>query len=413
MARMEIPKMKILVTTQHYRPEPFNISDICEELAARGHEVTVLTGLPNYPEGIFYDGYKDGRARVENIEGVRVVRSRLLPRKTGPIHRVINYYSFSSNASKMAKSLPSDFDVVFAYQTSPVMMARPALAYAKTFGAPVLLWCVDIWPECLTAGGIKKDSMVYNHYAKVSKEIYSAADALAVPSPAFADYLRDELGLNQGECLYLPQYAEDLFDAVSDISVEGYDPSLVNFTFAGNVGVAQSVDTIIKAASLLSNVPEIVFHIVGAGSELEHCKTLAKGLENVVFHGSRPLEDMPSYYAASDVMLATGLADGIMERTLPRKIQSYMAARKPIVASFEGEVRRVIVEANCGFCCAPEDAEGLARICVAMAESGEERCKAMGESGRRYYESNFSKKSFFEKLEGEFARLKGCDSCAL
>lgn len=404
--------MKILFVSQHYWPEPFNSCDICEELVRRGHEVTVLTGQPNYPEGDFYPGYGGGAVFEEERNGVRVVRSKLHPRKTGVVHRVWNYYSFSFQASRLARKLPAGFDVVYSFQTSPVMMANPAIAYCKKHGTPLLIHVFDIWPECLLMGGIKSGGLIYNHYKRVSRRIYSAADRLALGSRTFVDYLRDTVGIDAGNAFYLPQYAEDFFgqDVVdaTDLNDADFPRDALNLMFAGNVGAAQSVDTIIRAASLLKGEP-FMFHIMGSGSELESCERLAHdvGADNVVFHGRHPVEEMPAYYAKVDAMLISFAKTPLLVHFLPRKLQTCLYAGKPVIGTVIGASREVIEAAECGVCCDPEDPEGLARACRKMASYSVEERRRMGVCGKRYYETHFSKAGFFAKLEGELAQLKG------
>ncbi len=400
--------MRVLAVTQHYWPEPFNTADMCEGLASRGHEVTVLTGLPNYPEGEIYSGYGGGSNRRQERNGVRIVRSWLVPRKRGVAARVANYYSFSKAASRLARKLPGDFDVVVAFQTSPVMMADPAIAYARHVGAPLLHYVIDIWPECLLSGGVSKDSAVYRMFARVSRRIYGEADRLAVTSPLFIDYLSDLLG-KPVDAVRLPQYAEDIFSSMPDKRPEGYDPAKINLTFAGNVGAAQSVKTIVEAAALLKDDPAFAFHIVGSGSELDACIELAGELDasNIVFHGRHPIDEMPAYYAASDAMLATFSASPILGYTLPRKVQSYLAAGKPVLGTLVGEAARVMDEAGCGLRCDAENAAGLAAICREFAGLPEGARQAFGAAGRAYYEEHFTKQKFLDTLEGELRKLKG------
>lgn len=397
------------MVSQHYWPEPFNVADVCEALAARGHKVTALVGTPNYPEGEIYPGYEKGANAHQSRNGVDIVRVPLIPRKQDPIHRVLNYYSFARNGEQMARKIDSGYDVVVSFQTSPVMQARPAIAYAEATGAPLLHYVVDIWPECLLAGGIKKGSVTYNHYAKVSQRIYGKADRLAVTSPLFVDYLSNLMGW-QVEAALLPQYAEDgFFETPFCSAPEGYDPEKFNVTFAGNVGAAQSVQTLVRAAALLKDDSRFAFHIVGSGSELAACETLATELVagNVTFHGRHDISEMPSFYAASDAMVATFSSDETLAWTLPRKIQSYMAAGKPVIAAIGGETERVLTEACCGVCCAAEDAEGLARACSRLADATPERRAEMGAAGRAYCESHFTKNRFLETLESELEKLKG------
>lgn len=404
--------MRILAVSQYYWPEPFNVSEICEELVARGHSVTVLTGLPNYPEGELYSGYEKRQKRVENRNGVKIIRSWLWPRKTGALNRLLNYESFCRSASRLARKLDDDFDIVLSFEISPVMSAEPAIAYARRMGCPLLIYVIDIWPECLLSGGVAKDSAIYKHYAKVSRRIYSSADRLAITSPLFRNYIEELLG-HEIDAFDLPQYAEEIFEGISPSAPKGYRPDRVNLTFAGNVGSAQSVQTIVKAAAALKGEP-VLFHIVGSGSELDACKRLSRelGAENVIFHGRHPLEEMPAYYGASDAMLATFADNPILGYTLPRKVQSYMAAGKPILGTLTGESRRVIDESQCGLCCDAGDEHGLASVvrrflCLSDAEKAE-----MGSRAKSYNEAHFSRKHFFEKLETELISMKE-GSCEL
>ncbi|WP_368284930.1 glycosyltransferase family 4 protein [Enorma massiliensis] len=399
--------MRILVVCQHYWPEPFNSTDVCETLVARGHDVTVITGLPNtgMPDNDIPAEWMQPERWDEVRNGVRIMRAKLHPRKSGAINRIRNYLSFWANANKLARNLDDEFDVVLGYQFSPVMQVDPGIVYAKKHHKKMLLYCFDLWPASLLAGGFKEGSLPFAWMKHVSKRIYSDADAIAVTSPLFDEYFRNELGLNISESAYLPQYAEDLFLRESATPVDGYDSSKLNLTFAGNVGSAQSVETIVEAASLVRDSQQIVFHIVGSGSALDSCKERAEELmlDNVVFHCRRPLEEMPAYYAASDAMIVT-FADSPMARyTLPRKVQSYLAAGKPVLAAASGETERVIREARCGYCCGFGDARGLARIVDAFAKTG--NAAELGESARRYYRTHFSKEVFFSYLEQALARL--------
>lgn len=399
--------MKILLVSQHYRPEPLNSSDIAEGLAARGHEVWALVGQPNYPQGDIYPGYDAHKLMEEDIEGVHVVRCPLHPRKTGAVHRMWNYYSFSRSGVKVQRRLPDDFDVVLSYQTSPVMMAKPAIAYARRTGAPLLLYCLDIWPECLTAGGIKAGSAVYNHFLKVSRRIYQEADLLAITSPLFESYLRDIVGVDVGDVVSLPHFANGDFEQCERADMPGFDSAKINLTYAGNIGAAQSVGTIVRTAALLKDDARFAFHIVGSGTDLQNCKALAESLEadNVTFHGRHPIEAMPAYFAASDAMILTFGDSVLLGYTLPLKIHTYLAAGKPILCSANGDARRVVEEARCGFCSASGDAEGLVDSCLTFAECTDKT--GLGVHARAYYEDHYTKERFFATLEQALTTLKG------
>ena len=398
--------LKVLAVSQHYWPEPFAIADVCEGLAAMGHEVTVLTGTPNYPDGDIYPGYEKGAHASQEHNGVRIRRVSIVPRGRETWQRVVNYYSFSTAAKREVLKIHSGYDVVLSFQTSPVMMARPALAYGKKNHVPVLLWCQDLWPESLTVGNIKRSSLVYKAYAHVSRKIYEAADVLAVTSINFSDYFKDVLKMNR-ETVYLPQYAEDIFSSAAEMRPEfNYDK--LNLTFAGNVGAAQAVNTLVEAGHYLEGDDRFAIHVVGSGSELETLRKYSAeiGASCVEFHGRHPLAEMPSFYDSSDAMVATFADNTILGYTLPRKVTSYMAAGRPVIGTVTGEARRVIEQAGCGLCCDPEDPKGLAEVCRKFADMAPEERQAMGELGRRYYEEHFAKDSFYTILDTELQKMK-------
>ena len=394
--------MRILVVCQHYWPEPFNSTDVCEGLVARGHEVTVLTGLPNtgMPGDDVPEEWRDGRNRVQERNGVRILRAALHPRRSGATDRIRNYLSFWRNGNRLARSLDEDFDVVLGYQFSPVMQVDPGLVYARRHHRRMLLYCFDLWPASLLAGGFGEGSLPFRWMRSVSRRIYSQADRIAVTSPLFDEYLRGELGLDIPDSAYLPQYAEDLFLAEPGPAPAGYDPSRVNLTFAGNVGQAQSVCTMVEAAALLRDEPGIAWHVVGSGSALPDCEARARELKltSITFHGRRPLEEMPSYYAASDAMVVTFAESPVAQYTLPRKVTTYLAAGRPVLAALSGETRRVVDDAGCGLCCGIGDAAGLARIACEFAARPDKA--ELGLRAREYYQRHFTKARFFDKLEG-------------
>ena len=397
--------MRILTVSQYYWPEPFNVADICEELVSRGHEVTVLTGIPNYPEGNVYPGYAAKRGMEEERNGVRILRTPLRPRKTGAVNRFLNYGSFSRNASRKARGLSEKYDVVLAYEVSPVMSANPAIVYAKANDVPCVIYVLDIWPECLLMGGITKDSPIYKHYRRVSSRIYSSADVLVVSSPRFIDYLRPMVG-GGAAYEYLPQYAEDIFaensrGKVLQVSwlLDGYAPEGFDLTFAGNVGASQAVDVIVRSAKYIDGSVRI--HIVGSGSELARCREIAKedGLTNVFFHGRHPLEAMPVFYKASDALVVSFANSPVVGYTLPRKVQTYLAAGKPLVGAALGVARKVIEEADCGLVCNPGAPEAFAEVCRKFATSTDAKRAEWAANARNYYESNFERGTFFNNLE--------------
>ena len=390
--------MKILVVCQYYHPEPFRIHEVCESLAKRGHRVTVLTGLPNYPMGVIPEEYKDGRHRDETVEGVRIIRVKERPRTPGKVGLARNYLSFVVNGSIKALTMKKDFDVIFVYQLSPVLMAIPAYI-AKWFSKTkkIAIYCLDLWPESLTSLGIDKSSLFFRFMKTVSVRIYKGAYSIGYTSRMFKEYFTKELGVTGKDFVHIPQFADDLFSDIRSDTARSKDT--VDYVFAGNVGMMQSADTIIKAAALASD-ERIRWHIVGDGFALDECKELAAKLnlgEKVKFYGRLPVEEMPRFYGMADAMIVTLADNEMISYTLPGKIQSYMAAGKAVIASANGETASVIKEAGCGMCAPAQDEKALSVIADKMAASAD--FKRLGENSRRYYDEHFTKKNHVDLIE--------------
>lgn len=392
--------MKILVVCQYYYPEPVRISDICEELVKRGHDVTVLTDIPNYPMGDIYPGYHKKNKMIENINGVKVHRCFTIPRKKNVFMRLLNYHSFSFFSKLYINKLDDDFDVVFVNQLSPVMMANAAINYKKKYNKKIVMYCLDIWPESLCAGGIRKNSLIYKIYFNISRKIYKNMDKILVTSKSFINYLSDSFNINDDVFEYLPQYAESIFDKDKCRKKEnGY----IDLLFAGNIGKAQSIDTIIDAAFILKKHKNLFFHIVGDGQELERLKIKTKkfDLKNVIFYGRKPLEKMPEFYKKADAMLVTLCGDSLISSTLPGKIQSYMAAGKPIIAAANGETKEVIENAQCGYCSDAEDAKKLADNILKFINCNNK--KELSNNSFIFYNKYFCKDKFINTIIDKFS----------
>jgi len=394
--------MNILTICQYYYPEPFRITDICEEFVKRGHSVTVVTGIPNYPMGEIYDGYKHGEKRDEVINGVNVHRCFTIGRKKGVLRRFLNYFSYAISSSKYVSKLKDDFDVVFVNQLSPVLMANAGIKYKQKYDKMLILYCLDLWPESIVAGGIKRGSLIYKLFHRISKSLYQHADKILVTSKSFSTYFKKEFQIENTE--YLPQYAESFF---SPELCRKEPDEYIDLMFCGNIGSAQSVSMIIEAANLAKEIKNLRWHIVGDGSELENVRSLSYeyGLTSVFFYERQPVEKMPKYYAMADVMLVTMKKDPVISWTLPGKVQTYMAAGKPIIGAIDGETQKVITESQCGFCSESDDAkklvESVKRFCkMTLAERS-----SMGQNAYTYYVKHFHKDTFFTRLITSYLEL--------
>ena len=353
--------------------------------------------------GKVFDGYSNCRVIEEEHNGIDITHVPVLPRGSNAVSRLISYHHYPLSAKRYVNGLEKEFDVVFSNQSSPVMMVEPALEYAKKWGKRVVMYCMDLWPASLCVGGIKKESPIYKYYWKVSKRIYENVDIILITSRSFKKYFVTEFGIPENKIDYLPQYATTQFENLpkqSNVKKETTD-----FVFAGNVGAAQNLEIILKAAKIIADErvtdhgKEIKFHIIGNGQSLGYLQNYAEreSITNVIFHGRKPPEDMPGYYMMADAMLVTMIPDKLVSLTLPAKVQSYMAAGKPILASADGEIASVIKESMCGFCAKADDEKALKdRIEDFINLQNREQ---LGENARKYYLDNFSAGLVMDKLE--------------
>ena len=389
--------MNLLVVTQYYYPEQFRVNDICEEFAKRGHNVTVLTGLPNYPYGEIYDGYLDKAGTETVVNGVRIRRCRLFPRKKGLLNLIHNYVSFSFNGTKEIKQLKESFDVIFVYQMSPVTMAIPAIVLARKKRIPLVLYCLDLWPASILDHGVKRDGLLYLIVKKISSNIYKKCDKLIVSSPSFIRYISDLCQIDTGKMSFIPQHAE----AVYDDFTSSKKSDVFHFVYLGNIGFAQNCECIVEAAKRISSSVRFNVHFVGSGSKLEELRGLVEknGMgDYFYFHGFQKIDQIWRFYEIADACILTLSSETEIGLTIPAKLQGYMAAGKPVVAAISGDAKVIIEEAKCGYCVDSGDIEGLAASMAKMMENREVTCQ-MGINARDYYDKHFKKSVVLNQME--------------
>ena len=395
--------MKILVIYQHYWPEPFRIHEICEDLVKRGHYVTAVVGLPDYPTGKIPAEYRWFRKRKENINGVDVRRCFEIGRRNTKLGLAVNYCSYMISASIKVLFLKHDYDVVYAYCTSPVLMTVPAIIYRTLFHKPLVLHVLDIWPACLSAMNVRQDSLFYRWMKRVSRWVYKRADTLLYSSKRFQTYLKEVHQLEVPAENYLPQFADDIFGTLPAAPRSPY----IELVFAGNIGRVQGVETLIRAAALLKDKP-IRWHILGNGANYKRCEELVNKLhleDTVILYGRRPVAEMPEYYAMADALLVSMRQEEYVSYTLPGKVQSYMAAGKPILGSISGEAEDTIREAECGLCAPGDNPEAFANIVLAFIADAQR--SSMGDNAKQYYREHFTKQGIMDQTEQILRRQSG------
>lgn len=392
--------MRILIISSHFYPENFRINDFAKTLKNRGHQVTVLTGLPHYPKGKLFDGYSFWGITEEDYFGVRVVRVPIITRGKGrSIRLALNYLSFI--LSSLFLGLPrvkSKYDVSFVFASSPITSCIPAIALKRWTNTPVYLWVQDLWPESIAAVGHIDSQKIVQATGRLVKWIYQRCDKIFIQSRAFKDSVL-KWGGKPEQLVYFPNWAEDFYSSKQELpKIDHEFPAGFNLLFAGNLGKAQSLDTLIEAAKKLKN-QNINFIFLGDGSEKAHLQKQAQGLDHVYFWDRRPPEQMPSYFKQSDALLVSLTDDPIFSLVIPSKVQTYLAAGRPIIGSLNGEGARIIEESDSGLVAAAENAETLAKNIKVLSEMSEKETYKKALNGRTYYQKHFNKENLMKQFE--------------
>lgn len=384
--------MKILVVSQYYWPESFRINEVVDVLRQHGCEVAVLTGQPNYPGGKIFDGYRSTSLGRQEHSGYVIHRVPMAPRGEGSALRLAaNYLSFLSSASLFGPWLlrGQRFDVIFVFGMSPILQIIPGVILKWLKRAPLVTWIQDLWPQSLEVTGFVTNARVLSMVAKVVRWLYRSNDLLLVQSVGFIDEVRSMAGRTPVE--YHPNPGELAF------ATEPTGPCTLtlepafNVVFAGNLGTVQALETIVEAARLLSHLPNIRFILIGSGSRSGWLQSeIARlGLTNIQLPGRFPPEAMPGILSQASALLVSLARSPIMSQTIPSKVQAYLAAGKPIIASLDGEGARVIKDAQAGLACPAEDAAALANAVTELESADPAALLRMGANSRLYYEAHF------------------------
>ena len=401
-------KKHILVISQYFYPEQFRINDICTEWVKRGYKVTVITGIPNYPQGRFYNGYGLFKNRKENYNGVDIIRIPLIPRGNNAIMLALNYFSFvvSGFFWKLFTKIKADY--VFIFEVSPMTQALPGVWYAKKRKIPCYLYVQDLWPENVEIITGIKNKYIIGAIGKMVDYIYARCTKIFTTSNSFIKSINDR-GVPIDKIEFWPQYAEDFYRPLVKKSIpEIPDDDKFNIIFAGNIGYAQGLDILPKVASILNKRDlkrKIRFNIVGDGRYKNELVDLVNksGLTDMFnFIPKQPAARIPEFMAASDAAFLC-LSDGpLFAMTIPAKLQSYMACGIPILASADGETDRIIREANAGLCSPAGDVSCLADIIIEMSIKSQDQLNQIGKNAKGYYDRNFNKTELLNRMDEYF-----------
>lgn len=403
-------KKKILFVCQYFYPETFRGNDIAFYLAKEGHDVHVVTGIPNYPKGKFFPEYGIFKKRHEVINGVRVTHLPIVPRgEDNKIMLMLNYFSYLivGWVWMFFHALCHKYDMVFCQQLSPVTMSSPAVLYKKMRKVPLYTWVLDLWPESLTAAGGINNKYILGFFDWFVKSEYKNSDKILTSSKSFDKSIL-KYGDYKDKIIYYPQWS----DGTSGSSKSEYTlPKTLqelsndsNFIvmFAGAVGEAHGMECNMQAALKTKEYINIKWVIVGDGRRLDWVRTFVKdnGLEDTVITlGRFPSETMPLFFEKADVMLASLTDSPLFNMYSPAKIASYMAAERPVIAVLNAEGGEVIKAAECGWNVKAGDADCLAELVIKLSSTDKQELISKGRKGKEYYDNFFTKEKCLRKLD--------------
>lgn len=396
--------MNILVITQYFFPESFRINDVCLGLKERGHKITVLTGKPNYPSGRYFDGYNWFNKSIENWNEIEIYRSNLFLRgKGGAIRLFLNYFSFAFFASIKLLFINKKFDKILIFAPSPITVGIPGVFGKKKFNSKTFLWVHDLWPESIKIAGGVKTLWILKLIDKLTRWIYSNTDELLIQSNGFLSYINSQ-GVNSEKIKYYPFYAESFYK-VLEPEQEYLEqlPSGFKILFAGNIGESQSFMTLLSAAKILKEKNILINWIIfGDGRMKKNVEKEIKisGLQNnFILKGTVPASEMPKYFSCVNGLVISLKNSDIFSRTIPGKLQSYLACGKPIIGSLNGVGADIIKESGSGFVGSAESVDELVDAIIKLYNTPLIEQTRMGLNARKYFDQEFERERLLDKLE--------------
>jgi glycosyltransferase involved in cell wall biosynthesis len=402
-------KKHILVVAQYFYPEQFRINDICTEWVKRGYKVTVLTGIPNYPQGRYYEGYGLFKKRKEIYNGIKIIRIPLIPRGNNSIMLALNYLSFvvSGYFWKLFTQIKADY--VFIFEVSPMTQALPGVWYAKKRKTPCYLYVTDLWPENVEIVAGIKNKRILNAIGIMVDYIYKHCDRIFTSSESFIEAI-NERGVEHNKLEFWPQYAEDFYTPIDRASVsiiEVPQDDVFNIIFAGNIGVAQGLHILPETAQILKQKSTRVrFNIVGEGRFKDTLINMVKEYnvsEMFNFIEKQPATRIPEFMAVCEATLISLSKSKVFSITLPAKTQSCLACGMPIIVSADGEIQEVIKKADAGLCSDAGDVEMLANNIRRLVSISPNERQQMAQNGLEYYKSNFEKNTLLNRMDNWFS----------
>ncbi|MDP0501759.1 MAG: glycosyltransferase family 4 protein [Verrucomicrobiota bacterium JB022] len=394
--------MRILLLSHYFYPEGNAPASRWYEFARRwvdaGHEVTVITGVPNVPDGVVYEGYRNKLCQSEMIDGIKVVRvwTYLAP-NAGFAKRILNFLSYMVMAVCVGLFQKRPDRLI---ATSPQFFAGWAgTILSKLRRLPFILEIRDLWPESIAAvGAMKTDSGVYRFLEGLEKAMYRSADHIVTVGEGYAEKLRSK-GVPDAKLTVIPNGADpEQFQPMardSALEAQWNLQGKIVVSYVGTVGMASALDVVLQAAAKIQVThPQVVFMIVGDGADrtrLEQLRT-EKHLSNVILTGRVPKSDMPRYWSLSDVALVHLRDTDLFRTVLPSKLFEAMAMTCPILNGVAGDAARVVDEAQAGYNFQPESVDDLLANLMPLLDP--QHRALLGLRGREFVQNTYNRQRF-------------------
>lgn len=392
----------ILIVSQNFYPETFGINDITEDLVQQGFNVDVLTGLPNYPQGKFYDGYGIFKRGDKYYKGARLYRCSVFPRlRNSTVGICLNYISFPFFATlKLLLLIFKKYDMVFVYEPSPIFQCIPALIISRFKRCEKIIYVLDVWPDSVYSVIDFKNKWFRKVLKSYSSYVYRKFDKLLITSKGIRSELTNMM-VDDEKIVYLPQFSSAVQTKIENNPLKKRFADRFNIVFTGNVGIPQNLSLLIDTAKMLKGEIDIGFIIVGDGDFLPTFRKLV--MENnlseiFTFEGRKPFEEIPLYYDIADVLIASLKDLDLFSKIIPAKIQAYMTSGKPILCAINGEGARIVNEANCGLTSKAANAVELYGNIHKLFSMTQKERDVMGQNGIDYSRKHFDRKILMDRL---------------
>ena len=397
--------MRLLIVSQYFWPEDFRINELVRDFSEKGHELTILTGVPNYPEGKIFPEYKKNKKAFIKFGTCRIIRIPAFPRGSNKLSLFLNYLSFVVLGSLYGLFYSSKikFDLIFVFEPSPIFVCIPAILLKWLKKKPITLWVLDLWPQTLSAVGIfKKKSIFIRFIGLIVRFIYRNCDLILGQSRSFVKEIR-KFSDSPEKVKYFPNWYENIYSQSNYSLAEEIEikDDTFKIMFAGNIGEAQDFPTILRAMKAIKG-SNISLYLIGDGRKSGWVRDNIRALNlqsSIKVLGRFPSARMPEFFLHADALLVSLKPDEIFDKTIPGKLQSYLASKKPVIGVLNGEGKKVILESECGKVVTPGNHLGLAKAIEEMNSMPKSELLLMGENGFNYAKENFEKEKLYKDLQ--------------